>query len=518
LIAGNLMKQWKLSMGLLVLFLSTVGLACRLTSATPASWAGTPTAQMQATRNAAFLLTQNANVEELDLSTSTPLPEIERSSTPKPSIVHDGPWLIYPAPSGSALHAYDVDSKTILEIFLPEPIYTDDLVHGRSPDGNTLIVRAGSPLNTDELALYRIDLPSTEVTKITPLLSLTLQRKIVNQEGTRARETFQAITRPDALAWSPDGRFLAFTAALDNESSDLYVFDTLNARVERLNGLYSQNAAPYWSPSSNWLISQELGALIAEGVWRSDVVSGLRVPGYDDQNTLYLPGGENLGEVFVGWINAQNFISYSRLAEGASNLRQVNVETQGLRVIFPDLFDGAALDPDSRTLVFIVGDENAATQGITAGVYILEPESTVYRLLRAGSWDQLTWDQGGMFIVSGPQGVFALSPQGEGMFLPDERDARLSPSSNWLLAWGKGLDDDFGARLYQPPSDHPLQTIQTGIVDAVMWQPNSNAFYIQSEGQLSIVPFPGLNPVEIESGFSTESPLVLIWVESADSQ
>ena len=120
-----------------------------------------------------------------------------------------------------------------LEISLPEPIIVSDLVNGLSPDGHTLIVRAGSPLNTDEFALYRIDLPSTTVTKLTPLLSLTVQRKIVNQEGTRAFDTLRAVSREDGLAWSPDGTYLAFTAALNVTSSDLYLW---NPATAALNG------------------------------------------------------------------------------------------------------------------------------------------------------------------------------------------------------------------------------------------------------------------------------------------
>ncbi len=60
-------------------------------------------------------------------------------------------------------------------------------------------------MNTDEFGLYQIDLPSTTVTKLTPLLSLVVQRKIVNEEGTRAFDTLRAVTREDGLAWSPMG-------------------------------------------------------------------------------------------------------------------------------------------------------------------------------------------------------------------------------------------------------------------------------------------------------------------------
>jgi Tol biopolymer transport system component len=76
------------------------------------------------------------------------------------------------------------------------------------------------------------------------LLSLPLQRQVVNQEGTRAADALEVVTRPDGLAWSPDGRFLAFNAALNNDNSDLYVLDTLNDRIDRANRFLSQNTSP----------------------------------------------------------------------------------------------------------------------------------------------------------------------------------------------------------------------------------------------------------------------------------
>ena len=121
----------------------------------------------------------------------------------------DGPWLVFPSVDESALLAYDLDAKTMIEIPLPEPIIFGDLARGLSPDGHTLVVRAGSALTTDELGIYQIDLPSGTVTQLTPLLSITNQRKLVNEEGSRVFQTLEAVTRagrPNLVAgWSLPG-------------------------------------------------------------------------------------------------------------------------------------------------------------------------------------------------------------------------------------------------------------------------------------------------------------------------
>ena len=506
--------KFKLSLIIITMWLSV--LSCQLISPTPASWSGTPTAKIIAASNTAFVRTQQAALEDVLVVTPTPTPTQITIPTPQPTVTINGPWLVYPAPGENALHAYDVEAERSLEIPLPEPIYTTDLQTGLSPSGRRLIVRAGSPLNIDELALYEINLPSTEVTKRTPLLSLNIQRRIVNQIGTRAFQTLEVVTRPDGLAWSPDGRFLAFTAALDNDSSDLYVYDTLNDRIERLNGVFTQNASPFWSPGSNWLVSQELGHLANTETWRSEIVSGLRVPGYDDQNTLYTPPPGSTEEVFVGWINASNFISYTMTAEGPHLLRQVNVDEPSEKFIFEEFFDGVGFDPNSGALAFYISVENAATAGLIGGVYLLQPDSPNFSLLRTGSWERLYWDKGGLFVAVGSQGVFVFTSSGEGFFLPDEGDVRISPDGNWMIAWGDGVNSLAGARLYQPPSPYPLQTLSEDLVDVVLWQPNSKAFFIHADGVLYQLTFPGLNLQQVKAGFPQEAQFNLVWVEQAD--
>ncbi len=510
------MKRFKLALAGLICVLTLAGLACRLTSAAPASWSGTPSAEARNATHTAFVGTLEAGItDDPGLTPAvTPTP-VTMTATPQPTAVQDGPWLVFPAQEPGSILAYDVEAGTLSEISLPEPIIVPDLARGLSPDGRILVVRAGSPLNTDELGLYRIELMSGETSQLTPLLNLDVQRKIVNETGTRAFDTLRAVTREDGLAWSPDGRYLAFTAALNTTSSDLYVWDSEKDRVDRLNGLYSHSASPFWSPGSNWLVSQDLGDYSEETGWRVEAVSGLQIPGFNNQSTLYLPAAGSQDEVFVGWLNAQSFMSHSLTIDGPTELRQVNVETHKVNVSLAETFDQAAVDPNTGAFAYSLDAESAAGANLIGGVYLLTPGSASPNLIRAGQWPTLTWDPGGMFIAAGQQGLLAFNAEGQSIHLPDERMARLSPSGNWIVAWGAGEDGTAGARLYQSPSGTRLQTLTDLPVTDLLWQPDSKGFFILADGSLYRLVFPALNPLEIASGFSADQVVVMAWAAAA---
>lgn len=498
----------KIRLLIFILLIVGVGFACQLTSPTPASWSGTPTARARALTNTAIVLNQGGIPDQDFVVTPTEThSEFSPTQTLQPTVTADGPWLVYPAPGGEELHAYDIDAKKISAINLPPPIYFGDLRNGLSPDGEKLIIRAGSPTNTDELGLYSIDFGTSKVTKISPLLSLLLQRRIVNNEGTLAFDVLEVITRRDGLAWSPDSRYLAFSAALDNQSSDLYIFDSLNNRVTRMNGLSTHNTTPFWGLNNNRLVSQELGRTADGEGWRAENVTGVNVPEFDNQNSFYLPLPESREEVFVGWLNTQNFVSYSLTPDGPSTLRRVNVENYDFSIIRQGFFEAVTLDPVSHTLALVLGIGNTVPDGEVEGIYLLRPEDVKFQLQRGGNWTDVTWDPGGMFVAAGPQGLYLFGPDGESMVLPEEKAADLSSQGNWVIAWGDG------ARLYQLPSVFPLQTLTENRVETVFWQPDSKGFFLQTEGALKHLIFPSLGFQQVEDGFSRDETLFMAWVQ-----
>ena len=497
----------KTRLWLILVMILGVGFACQLTSPRPASWSGTPTARARELTSTAIAITQGAVPDrDLIVTPTEDLSETNPTPTPLPTQPPDGPWLVYPSQEGDGISAYDVDTQRSFDLKLPEPIYWGDLEEGLSPDGQKLIIRAGLATETDQLGLYEIDLVSAQVKQITPLLSLVLQRRIVNQEGTRAFDVLEIVTRPDGLAWSPDSRYLAFSAGLDNLSSDLYIFDSLNRRITRMNGLPTHNANPFWGGNSTRLVSQEFARTGSEGGWRAENVTGVNVPEFDNQNTYYVPISKSQGEVFVGWLNAQTFISYSLTSDGPSTLRQVNSDTFDTSIIQEGSFTTVALDPVSSSLALVLGSENGVNQEMVEGVYLLAPGAVDFQLIRGGIWTKLSWEPGGMFLANGPQGLFAFGSEGEAMALPNEDWATFSPSGNWMIAWGDG------ARLYQPPSVYPLQTLTEDQVQVVFWQPDSKGFFIQSDGSIHYLLFPGLSFQKVADGFARDEPLVMGWM------
>ncbi len=507
-------KQASVSFLVVGLLLLAASLACSLFSPTPASWAGTPTAQARAATNTAYAQTQAALVTEIPSPTPTNTPAITLTTrTPTPTLVPDGPWLVYPAADGSGLQAYDLEAKQTITIALPQPIYANDLQKAIPSNGGTFFIRAGSALNTDELGIYQVNLFSGEVTLLTPLLSIVLQRQIVNQVGTRALDALEVVTGDDALAWSPNERYLAFLAALDGDSSDIYIYDTFLDRIHRISGLYSQSVLPFWSQQSNWLVYQELVDLQSGNTGRSEGVYIGAVPSYEDQRSIYLPPAESLQEVFLGWSNAQSFISYSLTETFPLSLRLVNIETGEINLFIKDQFDSAAFDPASQTLAVAVNADRAGAAGLAAGIYFLTPDAAAFELQRAGVWESLVWSQGGMFLSTGPQGALALLPTGDGILLADERATALSPNGSWLLGWGDGISSPVGLRLYQGPSGNFMQNITDQAISQIVWQPDSKGFFLYSEDALYHVEFPSLKLKLIEAGFEPGKFLDFIWIE-----
>ncbi len=502
---------------LLGVMLFGVGMACQLTSPRPASWAGTPTAEAQKT---IFALTQSSIGSTRFVFTPTVSATLPPSSTatftatPVPTKKTKGPWLIYPASHGTALSVRELDTGTAFEIPLPEPILIGDLITGRSPEGHKLFIRAGSVMNAEELALYQIDLYSFEVNRVTPLLSIKLQRQIVNQEGTRAVDAFATVTRPDGLAWSPDGRFLAFSAALNNDNSDLYIYDTFNKRVTRVNFFLTQNASPTWGPTSKWLISQELENNLPDGQdGYATLVTGLIAPGFILIDQIYQPPVNSLEEVFIGWLNESIFICYSLTSSGPANLRSINVNRLQENIIFEGPFQGVAFDTDSKTLALLLTFEQAIPLGMNGGIYRISLDDNSPQIQQEGNWGQLYVDPTGVLIASGSSGILIFNPTSESTFFPGFNQASLSPDKNWLIAWNNNKINKGGAQLFQVNNNTPLQTLASGHVENVFWRPDSKAFFIQSEGFLYHFVFPGLKPYIFSDDLPKETAVPLIWVE-----
>ena len=90
--------------------------------------------------------------------------------------------------------------------------------------------------------LVLVTLPNLELDEITPVTSYY---EVTAQPYAQDEVSLEVLYVTDVTSWnqptwSPDGRYLAFVAAIEGPSSDLYVYDSLQDKIERsrrLSGL-----------------------------------------------------------------------------------------------------------------------------------------------------------------------------------------------------------------------------------------------------------------------------------------
>lgn len=97
-------------------------------------------------------------------------------------------------------------------------------------------------------------LPDGNVRTVTRLLTPEIEQAAAEDRA----EPAIAVSMPDAMAWSPDGQYPAFVAAIDGPSSDLYVYDVRYDKVTRLTDGRNQAASLAWSPDSKWIVHLEV--------------------------------------------------------------------------------------------------------------------------------------------------------------------------------------------------------------------------------------------------------------------
>jgi hypothetical protein len=489
---GNF-TRWLLP-GIVLLLAS---LACSLAAPTPAAWVLTPTARARAAAETILAGTRQAAEATLPV-TVTPSVTAQPTVTPTlpPSqLTTAGPWLLYLAQQGDQLVARNADGSAPLHLEIPPLLDAQDIKNGQAPDAVHLAVRAARQPDYSDLALYLIELPSGRVRFLTPLFDSTLQQQVSG--STNLPVTAAVVMRPDSLSWSPDGRYLAFTAALDGPSSDLYLYDNRDGSIRHLTSGSNQAASPHWSPDGQWIITQELetgkdGTIRPTSVWAVKTL-------WSELRKLYTPPTDSLLEVFVGWHNPQTLLLYSTNLLGGFNLRQLDLEMLKETPVLDGSFTQAAFDPHSETFLLDVAESRQPP--LLPGLYLL-PFGSEPLAVEAGGWEWLAWDNRQQrFMAGSRQAAAVIDLPGTIQMIKNEDHCTFSYNAAWLACWSEDLNRS-GLRLYTPAGTL-LQRITEAPVAQIAWQPDASTLIYISQGQLFQAGFPNLAPHPLgESGAS----------------
>ena len=167
-----------------------------------------------------------------------------------------------------------------------------------SPDGLSLAVSSLPIGPSPESSLYTLRvlaLPPGEIVWEVPLFSEKQLDYIManlsdsdeadpygNPALYARAQVWAALAMRDSLAWSPNGSYLAFIAAIDGPSSDLYLLDMSSGQVHRLSSGPLQAGHILWSPDSRYVLHNSVsdynvgrsGSDTTDALWSVEALKG----------------------------------------------------------------------------------------------------------------------------------------------------------------------------------------------------------------------------------------------------
>ena len=481
-------------------------------SATPVTAAPTPEATVaalvepSATLPAASPTTPAPSATATSAKTATETPTAP--SAIMVSLSETGPWWAFFIGEGiwaDSIWAVNPDGSGLTELARKLIIVPQDLNEAVAPTGGLLAFATAADTQLRGLTLNLLKLPEGEIRSQFALSSPDTEPEPGADPALRPPEPLVAISSEVGFAWSPDGQQLAFMAAFEGPSSDLYVYSLQDERLTRLTDGPSEGIRPTWSPDGKYILHFGVETL---GTGAGYTMSGVWAARADDSGvkSLYDVSGSS-NEVIVGWVSQDTFAVYTHSFSrgGTLNLRTVNIETGAVQVLWEGLFNGAALDTTSGNLLLAVGPRADESPGL----YLVPPDGAPTQRIVEDVATRLSWsDEADLFFALTEFGVLAVSAQGEfidvalppsysgfPVFAPDTRELAWTGSSLWIGSLLSSLDNP------------PRQVYPQAAVKAA-WGPEGQLLFFGKEGLFAAQP-PAFEPGLIAEGLSTQHT---VWV------
>ncbi len=482
-------------------------IAYALGRVTPVAAQFTATATPTQTATATETATPTATVTATRLPTRTPTRTPTLSPTPLPTLIAvapNGPWLMVASADG--LWAAAPDGSVVTQVETSSILAPGGFSRGAAPTGGHMAYIRDD--GSAQLELRILQLPELKVVVSIPLLSKDVQAQMTSAKPPAGlAEGLRAISEQNNLAWSPDGRTLAFTGMRDQPAADLYLYSLDTDKITRAEVLPSHAYNPNWSPDGRFLIyfsassfGKGSSGIQMDGAWELDYDQG-------KVRQLYDPTGQ--GEILVGWEQPHTFLVYAwDPACQATNLRLIDAETRSVTWVLQRCFTSAAQDPETGNVLISIQPAIAeacacSTSKVEPGIYYLPSGMGLPQHIHPQAVDRITWDEGTRLFLAGSKTYWdtAFDSEGGPASLPFELVESLPVVSrvSGLQAWIKpGVQPG----LWVGSEGEKLRHVYDGFVLNPLWGPEGNLLFFFSDEQLwkaaapdfvpqSIIKFPG---------------------------
>ena len=290
------------------------------------------------------------------------------------------------------------------------------------------------------------------------------------------------------IKWSPNGRYLAFPAALEGDSSDLYIYDSGGGNIRRLTTGPDHVGPIWWSPDGSTIIMSEIskdgGYPYVSSVWAVSLRDG-------DIKLLYSLD-DPYPQGLLGWLDNDRFITFggTSLANAldlpAIDLRLVDKVTGKVTLLFNGGVMMVSLDQAHETVVVLAWD----------GIYLIStsnPEPELMKgIIHMPWWD----DEVGLFVAdepceNDPTGRKAFDYKGEWQCVHREmpEESLSSPVGKWQVI----LQDGFWLK-----SNEQTVQVVTEIPTQIIWRLDSQGLFFIANYVLYYTPLPNVNVTMVD--------------------
>lgn len=400
-----------------------------------------PSSQPHVALSTAVLAGSPTLTSTLPPTTSTPPPTSTTTSTPYPTssvpLSKEGPWFIFTAATEENgipfLWALNPDGSGPF-LLVDEWVTQFDVRPVRNPDGSVLIAYMTQlGRRPENLTLKTLTLPGKETKMITPLTSETTTYSDQDPNDDESNywtviDIALAIGYPDSMIWSPDGEWLAFVAALDGPTADVYSYEAETGTVRHLTIEPDHAYQLLWTPDSRYILHTERPFFEGSG-GRYEDTTGIWMAAPDGSEVTQLEGSGAAD--FIGWEDPTTLVVYSGSGMGFEhNLRQINIRTGEKTDIGPSCFASLAYTPKYDVFLVAMSEfvlDACASVGepyTQEGLYLITPYGSQYVTDRI--YPYLYWSDN-VFVAENSRGkqVF-ISPTGS---IFETKPTQISPTT-----------------------------------------------------------------------------------------
>ena len=461
-------------------------------------------------------VTPIAQATPASLPTLQPAPTPSASDDAEPPLRTSGPYLAYLRQMGDKqqLVLMDADGLGRRIISIPTANYLD--ARFVSPDAKWLAYYSGTAGagRTSDLTLNLLDLQTGETRLVSKLLSkdypdnFTRAAKGLDQRTVTPEQLQLAFLAGigNSLAWSPDGRFLAFAGEMDGPSSDLYLYDMATKTIQRKSSGPSEVEWIGWSPDGQWIVYSSVYA-VGEGMTFEIYSSS---PTGETTNDLISSSGASTAP--TQWVNDHQFLDNdSSNGLGDYGLRLIDVAGGSKLKVWPGNFHNLIMDNQKEWVAFASeiptwpyhGEDPTFIPGLyivnltnlTQGKLATPPEGTQagYTLVSSGLEDQ-------EFIATGGNGAHLLFASVNGTLTDSGIAAGVVSLSPDLQAWVVinsriSVYASSNKLIHQLPFSNALAILGPS---QILWRPDSSGLFLTEGTSLFAVDFHNnrIQPVE----------------------